>query len=100
MKDIPSAIFSSFHEDILPRLRPRPSPYLRLPCDTIPDQRILVYRYLEDDFLRLVRKAIPPRARKQVLKASLRGLVELHDRDVVRLGIPPMSQSTLWRLIG
>jgi len=26
------------------------------------------------------------RARKQILKASLRGLVELHDRDIVHLG--------------
>lgn len=25
-------------------------------------------------------------ARKQILKASLRGIVELHDRDIVHLG--------------
>ncbi|KAI9681343.1 MAG: hypothetical protein M1817_002626 [Caeruleum heppii] len=89
MKDNPPAIFSGFNEDILPRLHSDASPHLRLPFDTIPDQRILVYRYLGDDFLSLIRKAIPMRTRRQILKASLRGLADLHDRDVVHLDIKP-----------
>lgn len=84
MKDIPKAILSSFNEDIRPRLRE--SPFLRLPHDTVPDQRIFVYRYMNDDFLSLVRKQIPIRARKQILKASLRGIAELHSYDIVHLG--------------
>ncbi|KAL9127414.1 MAG: hypothetical protein Q9217_003710 [Psora testacea] len=87
LKDIPKDIFSNFSKNIRPRLRE--SPYIRLPCDTIPDQRIFVYKYLNDDFLNLVRKQIPMQARKQILKASLQGIAELHDRDVVHLDIKP-----------
>jgi hypothetical protein len=84
MKDIPRDIFSGFSEKIWPRLRK--SPYIRLPWDIIPDQRIFVYRYLNDDFLNPVRKQIPLQARKQILKAILQGIAELHDRDVAHLG--------------
>jgi hypothetical protein len=86
VKDIPTAVFSGFTKDIWPQLRDRESPYLRLPWDTIPDQRILVYRYLDDDFLSLVKKQIPMQARRKVLKASLQGIADLHERDVVHLG--------------
>ena len=87
LKDIPKDIFSNFNEGIRPRLRE--NRYIRLPSDTIPNQRIYVYKYLTDDFLNLVRKKIPVQARKQILKASLRGIAELHDRDIVHLGILP-----------
>ncbi|DAA79010.1 TPA_exp: Uncharacterized protein A8136_2795 [Trichophyton benhamiae CBS 112371] len=87
LKDIPEAIFSSFNEDIRPRLRE--SPFLRLPCDTIPNQRTFVYKYLDDDLLSLVRKQLPVQARKQILKASLRGIAELHSHDIVHLDIKP-----------
>ncbi len=77
-------MYAHFNEDIRPQLRE--SRYIRLPCDTISDQRIFVYKYLTDDFLRLVKKDISLRARKLILKASLRGIAELHDRHVVHLG--------------
>lgn len=88
LKDIPKNIFSSFNEDIWPQLRRRGSecPHIRLPFDTIPDQRIFVYRYLDDDFLSLVRKKPSLQARRQILKASLKGIAALHDQDVVHLG--------------
>jgi hypothetical protein len=84
LKDIPKDIFSGFNEKIWPQLRE--SPYIRSPWDTIPGQRIFVYKYLTDDFLSLVKKQIPMRARKQILKASLQGIAELHDQDVIHLG--------------
>lgn len=84
LKDIPKDIFSGFNENIWPQLSE--SPYIRLPWDTIPGQRIFVYKYLTDDFLSLGRKQIPMRARKHMLKASLLGIAELHDRHVVHLG--------------
>jgi tRNA A-37 threonylcarbamoyl transferase component Bud32 len=56
--------------------------------DTIPDQRIFVYEYLNDDFLSLVRNQIPMRARKEILKATLQGIADMHDRDIVHLGKP------------
>ncbi|KAF1808533.1 kinase domain-containing protein [Eremomyces bilateralis CBS 781.70] len=98
LKDIPKDIFSGFNENIRPRLRE--NPYIRLPSDTILDQRIFVYRYLTDDFLSLVRKQIPMQARKQILKASLRGIAELHDRDIVHLDIKPDNIMANCRHVG
>ncbi|OAX78472.1 serine/threonine protein kinase [Emergomyces africanus] len=97
LKDIPKTIFSSFNEDIRPRLRE--SPFLRLPHDTIPDQRIFVYKYMDDDFLSLVRNHISIQARKQILKASLQGIAELHSHDIVHLGEVSTLQSHSVRLI-
>ncbi|KAI0545242.1 kinase domain-containing protein [Xylaria curta] len=87
LKDIPTSIFSNFNEHIRPKLCDHP--HIRLPSDTIKDQHIFVYKYLTDDFLSLVRKKTSLRARKQILKASLRGIAELHDRDIVHLDIKP-----------
>ncbi|KAH9211828.1 putative calcium/calmodulin dependent protein kinase [Leptodontidium sp. 2 PMI_412] len=87
LKDIPEAIFSSFNEQIQPKIRE--SLYIRLPWDTIPGQRIFVYKYLTDDFLSLVRNQIPKRATKQILRDSLRGIAELHDQQTVHLDIKP-----------
>ncbi|PIG85730.1 calcium/calmodulin dependent protein kinase [Aspergillus arachidicola] len=87
LKDTPKDIFSNFNEKIRSQLVE--SPYIRLPWDNIPDERILVYRYLTDDFLNLVREGIPIHIRKQLLKASLRGIAELHDRQIVHLDIKP-----------
>lgn len=36
----------------------------------------------------MVKDQIPVRARKEVLKAALQGIAELHDRDIVHLGKP------------
>ncbi|KAF2805165.1 serine/threonine protein kinase [Mytilinidion resinicola] len=84
LKDIPEAIFSNFNDLILPHLRD--SPYIRLPCDSIPNQRVFVYKYLADDLLSLIRRSISMKARRQILKAALRGIAELHSRDVIHLG--------------
>ena len=86
MKDIPVNIYSAFNEDIRSRL-PQ-TPRIRVPLDEIPDQRIFVYEYLKDDFLDLVRNKISVRARKEILKTTLQGIAELHDRDIVHLGKP------------
>ena len=47
-----------------------------------------MYKYLDDDFLSLVRNQIPLRARKEILKATLQGIADIHDRDIVHLGEP------------
>lgn len=46
LKDIPEAMFSNFNDLIKPRLGD--SPYIRLPCDSIPNERILVYKYHQE----------------------------------------------------
>ncbi|KAE8162678.1 putative calcium/calmodulin dependent protein kinase [Aspergillus tamarii] len=87
LKDIPQSIFDNFNENIRPRLHQ--SPYIRMPCDTIPGQRIFVYRYMTDDFLSLVKRGISIRARKQILKSSLLGIAKLHEQQIVHLDIKP-----------
>lgn len=47
LKAIPLNIFSAFNEKIRPRL-PQTS-RIRLPLDDIPDQRIFVYEYQDDE---------------------------------------------------
>jgi hypothetical protein len=84
LKDIRKNIFDAFESTL--RLQIRVSRYLRLPFDTIPEESTYVYRFLADDFLDLVKKQIPMKARKEILKASLQGLVDLHSCDVVHLG--------------
>ncbi|KAH3916541.1 hypothetical protein HBH56_060020 [Parastagonospora nodorum] len=44
---------------------------------------------MDDDFLSLVRNDIPLRARKEVLSATLQGIADMHDRDVVHLDVKP-----------
>ncbi|KAL3469721.1 kinase-like domain-containing protein [Aspergillus californicus] len=83
LKDIPKAMFDNFNEEIRPQL-PK-SLYVRLPWDTVPGQRILVYKYLPHDFLALVKENISLQARKQILKASLLGIADLHDQHIVHL---------------
>ncbi|KAH0365835.1 calcium/calmodulin dependent protein kinase, partial [Aureobasidium melanogenum] len=85
LKDIPEAIFSNFNENIRPRLCE--ARHIRLPVDQIPDQPTLVYEYLTDDFHSLIKAKIVLGARKKILKAVLKGLAELHARDVVHLDI-------------
>lgn len=86
LKDIPQNIFSAFNENIRPRL-PQ-TPRIRLPSDTIPNQCIFVYKYLDFDFLSLIQNQIPVRARKEILKATLQGIADIHDCDIVHLGEP------------
>ena len=50
-----------------------------------------MYKYLNDDFLNLVRNQIPMRARKEILKMILEGIVYMHNRDIVHLGEPGIS---------
>lgn len=87
LKDIPELIFDHFNEEIRPNLRD--SPFIRLPVDTIPDERIFVFRYLKEDLLSLVRKQISMHVTKKILKDSLRGLNELHSQDIIHLDIKP-----------
>jgi hypothetical protein len=85
LKEIPDAIFSAYETTL--RQQIRESPYLRLPFEAIPQQRIHVYRWLTDDFLSLINKKIAMKWRKKILKDSLRGLMDLHATDVVHLGL-------------
>lgn len=90
MKDIQQSIYKNFEEILQSRLRQHPQ--LRFPSETIPDQRIYAYKCLENSFLTLVKeKHISIEARKQILKASLEGIAELHDHNVVHISNRSLS---------
>jgi len=86
LKDIPKDILANFDERICPRLREHASPLLRLPVDKISDRRTLVYKFMTNDFLQLVRQRLSLQDRRRVLKASIEAIADLHSRDVVHLG--------------
>jgi hypothetical protein len=96
LKDIPELIFDHFNEEIRPNLGN--SPFIRLPADTIPSERIFVFEYLKEDLLSLVRKHISMHATKKILKDILRGLVEMHNQDIIHLGEHPLSTITMPKL--
>lgn len=85
LKDVPPPYLKNWNEKIRERL-PN-SPYLRLPVDHIPEENILVYKYLTGDFMRLVESGISLKAAKQIIKAALTGLAELHDREICHFGM-------------
>ena len=95
LKDIPKDILANFDERIRPRLEQNASPLLRLPIDKISDRRTLVYKFLTDDFLVLVRQGLSRQNRRKVLKATIEAIADLHSQDVVHLGImtPLLSYS-------
>ncbi|KAI9657400.1 MAG: hypothetical protein M1821_003082 [Bathelium mastoideum] len=87
LEEIPGNIYSAFESGT--RARIRESSHLRLPVDSIPNQRIFVYRFLTEDFLTLIKNEISLKGRKEILKASLQGLADLHACNVVHLDVKP-----------
>ncbi|KAH8710021.1 kinase domain-containing protein [Phaeosphaeriaceae sp. PMI808] len=85
VKDIPENIFTAFESGT--RAQIKAGPHLRLPIDSIPGQRIFVYRFFTEDLLTLVKNQIPLEGREEILKASLQGLADLHGQDVVHLDV-------------
>lgn len=47
---------------------------------------MFVYERMKDDLLSLVGKQISIKARKQILKATLRGIADMHGHSIVHLG--------------
>jgi serine/threonine protein kinase len=64
----------------------RSCPYLRLSQDVILEQSTLVYVYFTDHLLNLAQKDLPLALTKRILKDTLRGLVALHDQNIVHTG--------------
>lgn len=66
-------------------------PYLRNLVDTIPERQMFVFDYLEDNLLLLARQeqeqpTVPPSVMKYILKCTLKGLAELHSKDIIHNG--------------
>lgn len=66
-------------------------PYLRNLVDTIPERQMFVFDYLEDNLLPLARQEqeqppVPPSVMKYILNCILKGLAELHSKDIIHNG--------------
>lgn len=60
---------------------------LRTVMDTIPEHLLFVYEYLNDNLLELAEKENPPSAeRKKILRDTLTGLADLHERGILHGG--------------
>ncbi|KAI0857107.1 kinase-like protein [Xylaria cubensis] len=89
-KFILKKVSDSFYADHEGLFRPlRGCPNLRIACDTIPEQFVLVYRYFSDHLLGLAQTDLPTQVTKRILKDALRGLAVLHDHDIVHTDIKP-----------
>ncbi|KAH7391070.1 kinase-like domain-containing protein [Phaeosphaeria sp. MPI-PUGE-AT-0046c] len=73
-------------QDINKRLRGSAN-HVRLVKDAIPEKSMFVFQYFKDHLLRLAQKELPIAVTKQILKDALRGIVELHDQDIVHTDI-------------
>lgn len=62
-------------------------PNLRVVMDTIPEHLLFVYDYFTDDLLELAEKGnLSDTERKRILRATLAGLADLHERSILHGG--------------
>ncbi|KAL2019567.1 hypothetical protein VTK56DRAFT_9534 [Thermocarpiscus australiensis] len=64
-------------------------PNLRVVVETIPDEELFVYNFLNGDLLNFSKRPLSDDTRKSILKAALTGLAELHDRNIIHTDIKP-----------
>ena len=68
--------------------------------DTIPDLSMFVYRSFSDHLLRLVQANLSGKMTRRVLKDALRGLAELHERNIVHTGLTIPFLLETWTIDG
>ncbi|KAJ9316571.1 hypothetical protein DTO271D3_3078 [Paecilomyces variotii] len=61
-------------------------PNVRGVVDTVQEHEIFIYPFLSGDLLRLSQKNLSEETRRHVLRSALRGLADMHDRDVLHNG--------------
>jgi serine/threonine protein kinase len=69
-------------------------PNIRTPIDTVPDRRIFVFRYLNENLLGFAERDLSLPLVKRILRDALRGLAALHERDLVHNGEEIRYQNT------
>ncbi|WPH00773.1 Hypothetical protein R9X50_00360300 [Acrodontium crateriforme] len=57
--------------------------HIRLPIDTVPEKRMLVFKYSNEELLSLVQKDLPRALVKRILKSTFHGIAALHDVDII-----------------
>ena len=61
-------------------------PNVRAVVDTIKAPELFIFPFLATDLLRLSQKALPTEIKKNILRSALRGLADMHDRDILHNG--------------
>lgn len=62
------------------------SAYVRAFIDSLPDRHMLVFPFLQYDLQSVNTAAIPPSAKKMILRDALAGLSDLHDKKIHHTG--------------
>lgn len=70
------------------------SPNVRAVVDTIKELEVFIYPFLSSDLLHLSQKKLPKEARRLILRRALRGLADMHQRNVLHNGKSGCSQRT------
>ncbi|KAI6081436.1 kinase-like protein [Hypoxylon rubiginosum] len=65
------------------------SPNVRTVVDTNRENEIFIYPFLAEDLLQFSQKKMASETRKDVLRSALRGLADLHERDILHSDIKP-----------
>ncbi|KAI1397079.1 kinase-like protein [Hypoxylon fuscum] len=65
------------------------SPNVRTVVDTNHEFEIFIYPFLIGDLLRFSQRKLATEARKDILRSALRGLADLHERDILHNDIKP-----------
>lgn len=86
-------------QNINNRLRGGGASHVRLAQDTIPEKSMFVFEYFADHLLHLAQKDLRLPVTKGILKDALRGIAELHDKDIVHTGRSHLSRGGERRLI-
>lgn len=63
------------------------SPNVRTVVDTNHEFEIFIYPFLIGDLLRFSQRKLATEARKDILRSALRGLADLHERDILHNGM-------------
>ncbi|KAI0834728.1 kinase-like protein [Hypoxylon sp. FL0890] len=65
------------------------SPNVRTVVDTNREFEIFIYPFLIGDLLSFSQRTLAPEARKDILRSALRGLADLHERNILHNDIKP-----------
>ncbi|KAM7211214.1 Protein kinase-like domain containing protein [Rhypophila decipiens] len=67
------------------------SSYVRTSVDSIPERHMFVFPYLEKGLLHIDPTALPPLARKAIIRDALSGLADLHEKQIIHTDIKPTN---------
>ncbi|KLU92481.1 serine/threonine protein kinase [Magnaporthiopsis poae ATCC 64411] len=83
------AVPDGFEYNLALQKRVAQSAHVRALVDSIPDRHIFVFPHLETTLLDVQVGSLSPAAKKTILRDTLKGLVEMHDKNIFHSDIKP-----------